>query len=241
MHRDRKALRIVVRAPLKSLGHMDIKPRSEYFFSTMNTKPLILVVAIVALLAAPGPALADLPRSLLGITLGEDVAQFEDMLWMNSATRLADAPFLTEVNLKHREIPGIRGGSVTFGNCARPGTLIGAKFKFDDKDIGLFDKLYKLYEKKFGKPDEWQGDAFRTVRSWKWMISDGGQRINIVLTYSKDPGMRPGVSIKMVMHTLWMDEYECYHARLEEKHPPATPVPADELEISNFVPHQPGH
>lgn len=205
----------------------------------MKIKNFFPLVALVVMLASPTTALAELPRSILGLTMGEDVSKFKQLLWMDSATRLSDTPFLTEVNIKHSEFPGIRGGSVTYGNCANPGLLIGAKLKFDDKDYKLFDKLYKLYEKKFGKPDEWQGDAFRTVRSWKWMISEGDQRINIVLTYSKNPSMRPGVSIKLDMHTLWMDEYECYHASLEEKRPSPKPIPVDELKLSRFVPHPP--
>ncbi|MFW5733516.1 MAG: hypothetical protein ACOCWR_00490 [Oceanidesulfovibrio sp.] len=205
----------------------------------MKTKTLLILLALAALLAAPAVALAELPRSVLGLTMGENVSKIENLLWMDSATRLTDTPFLMEVDIKHTEFPGIRGGSVTYGNCAHPGTLIGCKLKFDDRDYSLFERLYKIYEKRFGKPDEWQGDAFRTVRSWKWMVRDGDQRINIVLTYSKDPTMRPGVSIKLDMHTLWMDEYECYHASLDKERPKAEPVPADKLDLSRFVPHAP--
>lgn len=205
----------------------------------MKIKNLCILVALLVVLAAPDIARAALPRSILGLTLGENVKKYEHLLWMNGATKLSDTPFLTEVNIRDTAFPGIRGGSVTYGNCAHPGTLIGLKLKFDDKDPDLFDKLYKIYENKFGKPDEWQGDAFHTVRSWKWMVNEGDQRVNIVLTYSKDPTMRPGVSIKMVMHTLWMDEYDCYNATLEKKRPAAQPMPASELNLQDYVPHAP--
>ncbi|QJT07495.1 hypothetical protein [Oceanidesulfovibrio marinus] len=218
---------------------MDNTHCSGYFSTTMKTKIMPFFTVLLVALLVPAIAYAELPRSILGLTLGENVKKYENLLWMNGATKLSDTPFLTEVNIRDTAFPGIRGGSVTYGNCAHPGMLIGLKLKFDDKDPSLFDQLYDLYEKKFGKPDEWQGDAFHTVRSWKWMVTEGDQRINIVLTYSKDPTMRPGVSIKMVMHTTWMEEYDCYNAKIGEKHPPAKPMPASKLNLQDYVPHAP--
>ena len=36
----------------------------------------------------------------------------------------------------------------------------------------FYKKLLKSYKKKFGKPDEFTGDAFGIVLSWKWRFED---------------------------------------------------------------------
>ncbi len=201
---------------------------------------VLTLAALVVFIVAADTAHAELPRELLGVTLGEPAENYADYYWSNSAAKLRDKPFLTEATIRRAQFPGIRGGSLAWGNCANPGTLIEMKLKFEDRERDLYKKLYSIYKKNWGEPDEWQGNAFNTIQSWKWMVRDGDERINIVLTWSESKDMRPGVSIKMTMRTLWEEEYACYHEQLDEHRPQDfDTTPAEALDLSRYVPAPP--
>jgi hypothetical protein len=124
---------------------------------------------------------------------------------------------LSEALLKPENLPGVRGGSLAFGNCESEGRLVRIKLKFQDRGQGLFNKLYDRYEADFGKPDKYLGDAFKNVIAWEWIFSDGhGGRVSLVLMWSREKEIRPGVSIKMTQDTYMDEEYKCYKAKHKE-------------------------
>jgi len=170
-----------------------------------------LLLALTALFATPALAAKGFPTTLAGFTLGDSVERYEDYCREGEAIPLSDAPFLSESQLKAENLPGVRGGSLAFGNCESEGRLVRIKLKFADRGQGLFNKLYDRYEASFGKPDKYLGDAFKNVIAWQWRFENGkGGRVSLVLMWSRDKEIRPGVSIKMTQETMMDEEFKCY-------------------------------
>ena len=203
-------------------------------------------LALLLSLLASGPGagaaeLAKLPLDIAGVRLGAYIHHMEPQCSGDTAVPLRDAPFLTEVSLKPSTLPGVRGASVAYGNCADPGRIVWVKIKFRDMRRELFDQLYDRYEDRFGKPSVWLGDAFHNVIAWAWDFTDGAEQMRVVLMYSKDRDMRPGVSIKATLRSAYDREYECYHARLvKEDARTADKDAADgDFDLDHYVPKAP--
>ncbi|MCJ2165771.1 MULTISPECIES: hypothetical protein [unclassified Pseudodesulfovibrio] len=174
-----------------------------------------MVVLFLVLFFATSVFAADgFPKSLAGFTLGADVKEYANLCDLDKAIPVSDDPFLTEALLKGESMAGVRGGSLTFGNCKAPGKLVRIKLKFYEMDQELFDKLHSKYLTLFGKPDRYLGDAFKNVIAWEWLFkNDKNEEISLVLMWSRDQDIRPGVSIKMTQKTLMDEEYQCYMSK----------------------------
>ncbi len=173
-------------------------------------KKLFPLIVLAVVLSASACLAADgLPLSLAGYTLGKDVMTYKSHCEDGEAIPMSDMPFLTEAHLRPDVIPGIRGGSLIYGNCL-DNRLVRIKLKFHDQSQKLFDKLLKKYTAAFGKPDSYQGDTFKNVIAWQWDFAKGDQSVTVLLMWSRDNEMRPGVSIKMTLNSLLDAEYACY-------------------------------
>lgn len=179
---------------------------------------LAAIVCSVMSLGAPAMAGDEFPTTLAGFSLGDEVKIYSEYCHLEKAVPGSDAPFLTEAVIKPDALPGVRGGSLIFGNCNHKGELVGIKLKFHDRGKGLFDKLYKQYVRKFGEPDNYVGDAFKNVIAWQWVFkNDSNEEVSVILMWSRSPQMRPGVSIKMVHRTREKQELDCYLAMDHKK------------------------
>ena len=180
----------------------------------------ILILSLLLLFSAPCMVQAEMPASIAGISFGKDISTYDDIILKDTMMGNRDALFLGEVNLNPSKVRGIRGGSISFGNCDKPGKVVGIKLKFLDRSFALYEALEKEYRNTFGEPDEWLGDPFHNVISWKWVFKEGDESTEVVLTYSKDPEIRPGVSIKMIFRSQWERELQMYKAKQakREKH-----------------------
>eukprot|EP00831_Metopus_contortus_P064344 TRINITY_DN57605_c0_g1_i1.p1 TRINITY_DN57605_c0_g1~~TRINITY_DN57605_c0_g1_i1.p1 ORF type:complete len:248 (+),score=49.93 TRINITY_DN57605_c0_g1_i1:96-839(+) len=174
-----------------------------------NVRMMILFLVVFS--AASALAADGFPTTLAGFTLGTDVKRYADLCALDKAIPVSDDPFLSEALLKEGILPGVRGGSLAFGNSMFPGKLVRIKLKFHEKDQGLFNKLHSKYLTAFGEPDQYLGDAFKNVIAWEWQFKNGkGEEISLVLMWSRDQDVRPGVSIKMTNKTLMDAEYQRY-------------------------------
>jgi len=174
----------------------------------------ILAFILTALLISASAAYAGkgFPMTLAGLTLGQDMSNYDECCERQPASVMPDAPFLKEAHLKKNVIQGIRGGSLTYANCNEKGKLVRIKLKFHDRSQKLFDQLLRKYEAAFGKADSYQGDSFRNIIAWEWDFTQGDERVSLILMWSRVNDMRPGVSIKMTLSSLLDSEYECYKA-----------------------------
>lgn len=193
----------------------------------------IILLALVALVISAGTASASgLPLNIAGIKLGDDISKYAPLCDMKAAGTLQDAPFLDETSILPGAIPGVRGGSIDYGNCLNKGKILRIKLKFTDMSKGFYKKLYKAYEDKFGEPDKWLGDPFHNVIAWLWTIKDGGMQMDLVVQYSVDPENKPGVSVKMSYRTLMDQEYGCYRSSQGKKKRGATKA----ADVTPFIP-----
>lgn len=169
----------------------------------------ILLITFALLLTA-GAVRAETPLNLAGITLGNDISRYDDLLRKETAVPLRDAAYVTEVNINPVHFAGVRGGSLSYGNCARKGEVLRIKLKFEDRSMDLFNDLLDLYKDTYGDPDTWKGDAFHNIIAWEWSFGQGVDRVTVLLMYSKIEDLRPGVSIKMTARGRWNEEQSCY-------------------------------
>lgn len=161
-----------------------------------------------------GPAAATAPKELAGITLGGDVDKYKDKLYADSKVPVWGQEHLHRAQLKPMQ--GIRSGYLTYGTCAVPGRILRIKVSYDDESLEFFNTLLAALKTRYGKDPEWRGDAFGTLRVWKWSVLDAaGQAVSIILEYySGDDGSHtPGNSIRLSVPA-WMDEEEaCYKTK----------------------------
>lgn len=177
-------------------------------------KIFVFILMAIALSATCALAGNGFPTTLAGLTLGSDIGKYKTLCNMVEANPMSDAPFLTEALIQPDALPGVRGGSLIYANCKNKNKLARIKLKFNDRSQKFFGKLLKRYEAAFGKPDSYQGDAFKNVIAWEWVFTnDKGEKINLLLMWSRDKEMRPGVSIKMTQATIYEQEYDCFKAR----------------------------
>lgn len=179
--------------------------------SYANMKKIVALTLLALFLAAPVAIAADaLPLTVAGITLGKDVKEYSKLCNMKNASLSPDAPFLTDAHLEADAIPGIRGGSIIYANCEDVGKVVRVKLKFFDRSQRFFDKLVKEYKKAYGDPNSYEGDAFKNVIAWRWNFVRDGEKVSVLLMWSRKNDIRPGVSIKMSLDSKIESEYKCY-------------------------------
>lgn len=174
-----------------------------------------LALFFLLLFAPAALAAEEVPKTLAGMTLGESVHNYMQLCNMRMASTIPDLPFLSEVHLDPFAIPGIRGGSMTYANSTPGKELVRIKLKFHDKSQDLFEELLAEYKEKFGDPDSYRGDTFRNVIAWQWDFAKRGERVSLLLMWSRDPQLRPGVSIKMTFESLFKKEYKDFKTRYD--------------------------
>lgn len=196
----------------------------------------VWVVVLVLLMA--GPARAESFKTLAGLELGADMDRYWALLYRDTATKLPDMPYLWEASLKPGAIPGVRGGSLSYSGCSEQDRLIRMKLKFADRSEQLFKELHRLYQRRWGKPDQWMGNAFKTVQAWQWILGKGGpDEVEVILMYSKVDDMRPGVSIKMTLNTLLHAEHVCWEQSRDREDVDDAYGEMEIQRLEDFVPH----
>jgi len=128
---------------------------------------LLLIFFSVLMLFFPIETPAEhAPLEIAGFRLGEDITEYSDIEYTN---------FLKEVVVT--DWHGFRKGIISYGICAFPGKIVKIRMKYEDGSRVFFDTLLKKYKQKFGKPDEYEGDAFGILRIWKWRFLDKNQNL----------------------------------------------------------------
>ena len=159
---------------------------------------------LLALLWAPSLSRAEVPLTLGGITLGKDIADYRNLCLEETDFVLREEPHLNEMNIDPSKVDGIINGKIAYANCGREGKIVRVKFRFACPERQLFEMLHDRYTKKFGEPDEWRGDPFKNVRSWKWSLKDDSDnKVSLVLSHSRDEDYNTVNSVKMTLRSLW--------------------------------------
>ena len=180
----------------------------------MNRSPFFSLLAAIVFLFPNYVSADKAPRQIAGLVLGEQIATFVDLVRMETATPLRDRKYLREVRVG--EIDGYRSGTVSFGNCKKPGQIVRIKLKYEYSDKTFYNELLAQFKKRFGEPDEWRGDPFHVIIAWKWSFTDKeNNKISLTLQHSRDEDYKWGNSVKLTNNTLLEQELNCY----QKKHP----------------------
>jgi hypothetical protein len=178
----------------------------------MNRSRFFSIVVSIFLIFPTYVSADKAPKQIAGLVLGEQIATFVDLVRMETATPLRDRKYLREARI--REIDGYRSGTVSFGNCNKPGQIVRIKLKYEYSDKKFYNELLDQFKKKFGEPDEWRGDPFHVIIAWKWSFTDeDNNKISLVLQHSRDEDYKWGNSVKFTNTTLLEQEQNCYQKK----------------------------
>ena len=174
----------------------------------------IIICFNMALLVVSGICLAaDAPHQVAVFKLNSNIADAKDYVIMETALPIRHMENIEEVETK--PIDGIKSGLIAYATCAAPGHIVRIKLKYEDSSKDFFDKLLKRIEQKYGKPDEYRGDPFHIVISWKWSFTDkDNNRISLTVQYnSMDTEEKIGNAIKLTMTNLIEEDQRCYEIK----------------------------
>lgn len=188
------------------------------------------IVAVLSLLLALGwvsPARAvDAPTELAGIRLGDTVEAVRTKLRLTPESRECPRSGLSVVSVA--PMAGFRSGYVEVGECAHPGRIVRIKMHYADDSLTFFNTLLGALTKRYGEPAQWRGNAFGTLRTWKWALpAADGSRVSLILMHyaGDDDAFTEGNSIRLAVPSLVRQEQHCQEAKNQPV--PALPVPAD--------------
>jgi len=156
---------------------------------------------------------AQAPYEIAGFALGKNIADYQDMIRMETMLPIRYAEFLKEVEI--RNIPGYKSGLITYGDCAVPGRILRIKLKFADSSREFYNNLLDRYKKRFGKPDQWRGDPFHVLVAWKWSFKDReGNLISLILQHNiEDTTKKIGNAVKLTMLNFEEEEIRCFEKK----------------------------
>jgi hypothetical protein len=150
------------------------------------------------------------PLAVGPFSLGQDIAEREAALRMESVLPLRYQEYLNEVEIVPPK--GLKSGLIAYGLCAQPGKIVRIKLKYRDSSREFYDALLKRVKQRFGQPSEYNGDPFHIVISWKWSFVDAaGQRISLNLAHNtRDVEEKFGNTVKLTMISAIEQERACY-------------------------------
>jgi len=190
---------------------------------------LLPVLAAVILTAAAASA-DEIPHSIAGFTLGQPIEAVSGRVLMTTALPVRYMENLREVEI--RPVAGFKSGLIAYGTCRRPEQIVRIKLKYADESREFFEDLLKRYKNRFGKPDEYRGDPFGVLVSWKWSFSEpNGNRISLVLQHNQqDEDEKLGNAVKLTLANRLEEDADCARRRPDHRRDPApgTAAPAGE-------------
>jgi hypothetical protein len=176
-------------------------------------KIFVLAVSAALLWIADVCPAADAPHQVAGFKLNGDIAAIKDYVIMETALPVRYMENIEEVEIK--PIEGIKTGLIAYATCTAPGHIVRIKLKYDDSSKDFYEKLFAKLKEKFGEPDEYRGDPFHILISWKWSFVDKDRnRISMTLQHnSMDTEEKLGNAIKLTMTSLIEEDERCYAAK----------------------------
>ena len=177
-------------------------------------KKLIMIFLSIAGVLVCGTGLAgDAPHQIGVFVLNENISEFKDYVIMETALPIRHMENIEEVELRPME--GIKSGLIGYATCTAPGHIVRIKLKYQDPSKTFYEELLERIKEKFGKPDQYQGDPFHIVISWKWsFIGKKNERITMTLQHNTmDTEEKIGNSIKLTDRTLVEKDLKCHRER----------------------------
>jgi hypothetical protein len=201
-------------------------------------KKTLLAACLFVLALAPALSCAEAPLSIVGISLGSNIEEAKDMVDMSSALPVWGSEYLSQVCLK--PLNGYQSGYVVYGNCKVPGRIVRIKLNYLDDSEEFFEKLRSNLIERYGKPREWRGNPFGTLKVWKWSVGQGRKSpVSIVLQHydGDDDSFSEGNSIKISLNKYLEEEKECHKLKAKGQKPNNAPRrPEGKLDFNWYLP-----
>jgi hypothetical protein len=174
---------------------------------------LFAVGCVVIFMSAAVAGGAEMPRTIAGVTLGQPIRNFADIVVMETALPVRYAENLYEVET--RPIPGFKTGLLWYGTCLKDHPVVRIKLKYADSSRAFFDQLIDRFKKAYGEPDEYRGDPFQNVIGWKWAFTDpAGNRASMILQHNAmDEDEKVGNSLKLTLMNALEEDTRCYQKK----------------------------
>lgn len=183
-----------------------VHPR--HILSALLLAALLWAVPLQAAPAAGGP------QSIAGIALGDDATQITKRIDMQTAAAQFGRPAFMRARLA--PIEGYRSGYITWGECEVPGRIVRIKMNYADPSLEFFERILQALSARWGKPDVWRGDAFGTLRAWKWDLSGpDGTSVSMILSHyrGEDDTYTEGNALRIANRSWMEQEAECDRRR----------------------------
>lgn len=174
-------------------------------------KKILMILTNLAFLWVAGICLAaEAPHQIGVFVLNQNISEVKDYVIMETALPIRHMENIEEVEVKSLE--GIKSGLIGYATCQAPGNIVRIKLKYKDPSKKFYEQLLKRISKKFGESDEYRGDPFHIVLSWKWSFVDKkNHRITLTLQHnSMDTEEKLGNSIKLTNRSLMAEDLRCY-------------------------------
>ncbi|NIS59198.1 MAG: hypothetical protein GTO13_00355 [Proteobacteria bacterium] len=205
------------------MGMVGERVRGSYGFGKkkgVNMERNAILLVNMAFFLFSSISLAQVPQQVAGFTLGRDIANYAEMVEMDTALPIRHMEYLKEVEIKETE--GFKSGLIWYGTCARPGQIVRIKLKYADSTKEFYNKLLERVKERFGEPGEWRGDAFHVVIAWKWSFTDSeNNHISMILQHNtKDEEEKRGNAVKLTVWNSIEEERLCFekkYPKLQEK------------------------
>lgn len=168
----------------------------------------------VVILLCPGICFAgDVPQEVAVFKLRSNISDAKDYVIMETALPIRYMENIEEVEIK--PIQGIKSGLIAYATCTAPGQIVRIKLKYQDASKKFFEKLLKEIKAKFGEPNEYRGDPFHILISWKWsFVDENGNRISLTVQHnSLDTEEKVGNAVKLTMTSLIEEDQNCYKTK----------------------------
>lgn len=176
-------------------------------------KTIIICLNIAAFIVCATGLAGEAPHQIGVFVLGENISEAKDYVIMETALPIRHMENIKEVEIKSLE--GIKSGLIAYATCTTPGKIVRIKLKYKDPGKKFYEQLFKRIKKKFGKPDEYRGDPFHIVLSWKWSFVDQkNERITMILQHnSMDTEEKMGNSIKLTNRSVMSEDLKCFRKK----------------------------
>ena len=172
-------------------------------------KRIIGAITVCLAILLPTYCFGEIPYEIAGFKLGAPLEEFQDRCKIDSSMPLRYTKYIEELETQY--IPGFKNGLIWVGKCVSDGRIVRVRMKYADPSKEFYNQLLKRLKRKFGKPDEWRGDPFHIVISWKWsFVDDQKNRISMILEHNlRNEEETSGNTIKLTMWNLIDQEREC--------------------------------
>jgi hypothetical protein len=202
-------------------------------------RPVFWILFVIGHLIGPVVFAHEAPKGIASVTLGASISDLQDKVDLGSAVPLGGANYLMRAPLN--PVNGFESGYVVYGNCKEKGRIVRVKLKYENDEESFYNEVLSALRKRYGKPTEWKGNPFGTLKIWKWSLKDAGHHpINIQLQRYEgdDDAFTPGNSIKLTNSKYLDEEKVCYESKKTslkgERH---DRTPTEKVDFEIYLPH----